>query len=870
MDNMLVDLGGNCPPPIDEEPTSSAKAFYRMVSSADEIVHENTTHSRLSAVARLLALKSQYNMSIAEYDDVLQIIHELMLPGANLSKDFYQSKKLLEGLGMPYVKIDVCKNNCMLYYKDNEHKEKCEICGTSRYEEGQNKVPRKVLRYLPLKDRLQRLYAHEEIAKHMQSHSRSNSDKMVHPIDGEAWQGYDKEFPEFAEDRRNVRLVIAGDGFTPYKLNAAPYTCWPIFIAPLNLPPGILLKPEYIFLSLVIPGPEHPGKKLSALMQPLADELMQLWDGVETWDAYHKVNFPMKAAFLWSVHDFPAFGMFAGWSTHGKLACPECMSDSKAFTLQYGRKPCWFDCHRRFLPPDHEFRFQANSFRKDTIVLEGPPRCLTGEEVETHMYTHVNDTFNYNKLHNWTHISCFWQLPYFKKLKLRHNIDVMHNERNVAEAIFNTCFDIPDKTKDNVKARKDLAEICNRPSMHLKLKDNGKWDKPEGDRKFKYADPNSKHYKYNMQLGIILKREHPGIIEKKEGDIVIKTRPALEWFDYYDNDTLDDKGQTAADRVKEVFWNLFEIHVKDDEDLDKVEDDADRVLDNYAMKKVRDTMYQLCVDAVKFYFEKQGERLDDTSACSKELEYAQHLECRIPWFKEHAWPHLCAYWCSKTFKSLRKRGQESRFKSEDVAQNRGGSLSFVEARQILAEKYGPEKATTLNTYAVMKSGLKNWDGSGSTSTTLSGKAKKRFDDYSDLARAAHPDDWEQRELDGQILYESSGGIPHGRLAIADGAIKKADVISTSREKKLRPSTLAAHRRTVQENEELKRHNENLQRHNENLQHKALFKEMGKELPTELHQGASSQPHGTPNSSHMRPQATDDNTGDDDLGCKWWC
>uniref|UniRef100_A0A8R7Q847 DUF4218 domain-containing protein n=1 Tax=Triticum urartu TaxID=4572 RepID=A0A8R7Q847_TRIUA len=417
-------------------------------------------------------------MSIAEYDDVLQIIHELMPPGANLSKDFYQSKKLLEGLGMPYVKIDVCKNNCMLYYKDNEHKDKCDICGTSRYEEGQNKVPHKVLRYLPLKDRLQRLYAHEETTKHMQSHSRSNSGKMVHPIDGEAWQGFDKDFPEFAEDRRNVRLVIAGDGFTPYKLNVAPYTCWPIFVAPLNLPPGILLKPEYIFLSLVIPGPEHPGKNLSVLMQPLADELMQLWTGVETWDAYHKVNFPMKAAFLWPVHDFPAFGMFAGWSTHGKLACPECMSDSKAFTLQYGRKPCWFDCHKRFLPPDHEFRFQANSFIKDTIVLEGPPRHLTGEEVESHMYTHVNDTFNYNKLHNWTHISCFWQLPYFKKLKIRHNIDVMHNEKNVAEAIFNTCFDIPDKTKDNVKARKDLAEICNRPSMHLKLKDNGKWEKP--------------------------------------------------------------------------------------------------------------------------------------------------------------------------------------------------------------------------------------------------------------------------------------------------------------------------------------------------------------------------------------------------------
>ena len=73
-------------------------------------------------------------------------------------------------------------------------------------------------------------------------------------------------------------------------------------------------------------------------------------------------------------------------------------------------------------------------------------------------------------------------------------------------------------------------------------------------RQFKYVDPNSKHYKYNMQLGIILKREHPGIIETKEGDIVIKPRPALDWSDYYDKDTLDDKGQIAADRVKQVFW----------------------------------------------------------------------------------------------------------------------------------------------------------------------------------------------------------------------------------------------------------------------------------------------------------------------------
>ena len=67
------------------------------------------------------------------------------------------------------AKLKLCADfpNCMLYYKDNISKEKCDVCGTSRYEEGHDRVPRKVLRYLPIKDRLQRLYAHETTAKLM-------------------------------------------------------------------------------------------------------------------------------------------------------------------------------------------------------------------------------------------------------------------------------------------------------------------------------------------------------------------------------------------------------------------------------------------------------------------------------------------------------------------------------------------------------------------------------------------------------------------------------------------------------------------------------------------------------------------------------
>jgi hypothetical protein len=61
-----------------------------------------------------------------------------------------------------------------------------------------------------------------------------------------------------------------------------------------------------------------------------------------------------------------------------------------------------------------------------------------------------------------------WELPYAKSLILMHNIDVMHQESNFCQALINTCMDFPDKTKDNDKARLDLAVICDRPTQVLR------------------------------------------------------------------------------------------------------------------------------------------------------------------------------------------------------------------------------------------------------------------------------------------------------------------------------------------------------------------------------------------------------------------
>jgi hypothetical protein len=88
----------------------------------------------------------------------------------------------------------------------------------------------------------------------------------------------------------------------------------------------------------------------------------------------------------------------------------------------------------------------------------------------------------YGEQHMWTHKSGLTRLPYYDDLLLPHNIYVMHTEKNVAEALWATIINILDKSKDNVKARVDLAALCDRPNQEMKPPSGGKtWRKPMAD-----------------------------------------------------------------------------------------------------------------------------------------------------------------------------------------------------------------------------------------------------------------------------------------------------------------------------------------------------------------------------------------------------
>ena len=72
----------------------------------------------------------------------------------------------------------------------------------------------------------------------------------------------------------------------------------------------------------------------------------------------------------------------------------------------------------------------------------------------------------------------FFQLPYWSKLKLRHNLDVMHVEKNICDNLLGTMFGIDGKNKDTIKSRLDLADMGIRSELHLVRLANGKYSVP--------------------------------------------------------------------------------------------------------------------------------------------------------------------------------------------------------------------------------------------------------------------------------------------------------------------------------------------------------------------------------------------------------
>ena len=68
----------------------------------------------------------------------------------------------------------------------------------------------------------------------------------------------------------------------------------------------------------------------------------------------------------------------------------------------------------------------------------------------------------------------------------------------------------------------------------------------------------------------------------------------------------------------------------------------------------------------------------------------------------------------------------------------------------------------------------------------------------------------EQELNGKVLYDLSGGMPHGQFAIANGAVRAADIRAAAKENNIRPSNSVSMQSMAREVAHLRRENTRLQ------------------------------------------------------------
>jgi hypothetical protein len=103
------------PSDYEDPPTLEVQKFFEILKAAKEPLHEHTKVTVLVFMTGLKAIKSKFAFSNNCYNELLNLISDVLSENHKMSKDMYQSKNLLFGLGVDYKKIDVCDNNCMLF-----------------------------------------------------------------------------------------------------------------------------------------------------------------------------------------------------------------------------------------------------------------------------------------------------------------------------------------------------------------------------------------------------------------------------------------------------------------------------------------------------------------------------------------------------------------------------------------------------------------------------------------------------------------------------------------------------------------------------------------------------------------------------------
>ena len=116
----------------------------------------------------------------------------------------------------------------------------------------------------------------------MSSHAsadRKKDDGMLrHPSDGQQWKDFDKAYPEFGKEPRNVWLMLSTNRMNPFGELSSSHSTWPVVLTVYNLPSHLCQRHRYFMLTMLISGPKQLGNGIDVFLELLMEEMQELFD----------------------------------------------------------------------------------------------------------------------------------------------------------------------------------------------------------------------------------------------------------------------------------------------------------------------------------------------------------------------------------------------------------------------------------------------------------------------------------------------------------------------------------------------------------------------------------------------------------------
>ena len=267
--------------------------------------------------------------------------------------------------------------------------------------------PFKVFPYRSLVSSLQDLLVRPQFAdlcQHWKSRSAHTTFDDVY--DGKVWKEFQFVGGEnflAGTETLSLGLMINVDWFQPYKHTT--YSVGVVYLTVMNLPRSLRFKRQNVILVGILPGPSEPKHDINAYIEPLVEELLDLWHGMtfKVQSASGVLSKVVKCALLCVSCDLPAGRKLCGFLGHSaKLGCSKCL---KSFPGGVGTMN-YSGFNRAQWPP------RMNCTHRDNVrkILR-----VTSKRQQADLESQLGCRY-----------SCLLKLPYFDAPRMLV-IDPMHN-----------------------------------------------------------------------------------------------------------------------------------------------------------------------------------------------------------------------------------------------------------------------------------------------------------------------------------------------------------------------------------------------------------------------------------------------------------